>query len=148
MFSSTAASGTHTTARAPPLKQKMALGFKSLLDGARKMTLGDDSTGDSRSAGIHELFPPTTPDVDGEACNHDCDSCHVNYPRNFKIDEQDLLYGHIKGWSTHVLVATSKSDWVRDVEDEKGSVMQAFGRAKGPDNGVSPRLLWDDVRAD
>ena len=31
------------------------------------------------------------------------------------IDEEEELYGHVKGWSTHLIVATGKSDWVRDV---------------------------------
>ncbi len=120
----------------PPLKQKMALGFKSLLDGARKLALGDDGGQGGRTSTAAELFPRTTPEVDGEDCAHDCDSCTVKYPRSFKVEESDILYGHVKGWSTHVLVATGKSDWVRDVEDEKGSVMQAIGRADKPGNGV------------
>jgi len=38
-----------------------------------------------------------------------------------------------------LIVATGKSDWVRDVEDEVGSVMQAIGKAAVKPNGV--RLL-------
>lgn len=35
-----------------------------------------------------------------------------------------------------MLVATGKTDWVRDVEDEKGSVMEAFGKSVAkPSNG-------------
>ncbi|KAI1486797.1 Sucrase/ferredoxin-like-domain-containing protein [Biscogniauxia mediterranea] len=130
--------------RSPPLKQKMALGFKSLLDGARKLAIGDDAskvggspatTTTTTAKLAQELFPPTDPAVDGEDCVHDCDSCHVHYPRGFKVEQSDMLYGNIGAWSTHVLVATGKSDWVRDVEDEKGSVMEAFGKTKGPSNG-------------
>ncbi|KAI1499493.1 Sucrase/ferredoxin-like-domain-containing protein [Biscogniauxia marginata] len=127
-----------TQHRSPPLKQKMALGFKSLLDGARKLAIGDDGGGGGgggTTAKLEELFPRTDPAVDGDDCTRDCESCHVHYPRNFKVEESDLLYGHVSAWSTHVLVATGKSDWVRDVEDEKGSVMQAFGKAQGPSNG-------------
>ncbi|RYP78667.1 hypothetical protein DL771_000334 [Monosporascus sp. 5C6A] len=120
---------------APPLKQKMGLGFKSLFDGAKKLALGGSGVGSGSKAPIGQLFPRTIPEVDGEDCTHDCESCHINYPRGFKIDEEDVLYGHVKGWSTHVLVATGKSDWVRDVEDEKGSVMQAIGKADKPENG-------------
>ena len=115
----------------------MALGFKSLLDGARKLALGGDGGDEEhRAASTDDLFQRTTPEVDGDDCIHDCDSCTVRYPRNFKIEESDLLYGHIKGWSTHVLVATGKSDWVREVADEKGSIMQAIDRAEKPENGV------------
>lgn len=71
------------------------------------------------------LFPRTHPDVDGDACLRDCDSCTVHLPRGFKIDEDDRLFGEIKGWSRHLVVATGKTDWVRDVADEKGSVMEA-----------------------
>ena len=124
------ASGQHTASAEPPLKQKMALGFRGLLG---KLNLGD---GPRVGAPIADLFPKVDKAVDGDDCDHDCDSCVVHYPKNFKIDESDLLYGYVKGWSTHVLVATGKTDWVRDVSDEKGSVMQAIGNAKGPENGV------------
>ena len=40
------------------------------------------------------------------------------------------MYGAIKGWSRHLIVATGKTDWVRDVEDEKDSVMEAVGKNK------------------
>jgi len=123
---------------AMPMKQKVAVGFKSLLESAKKLTIGDDVPHSSGGPpAVDELFCKTDPAVDGEDCLHDCESCTVHYPRGFKIEESDLLYGHINGWSTHVLVATGKSDWVRNVEDEKGSVMQAIGHAAKPSNGVS-----------
>jgi hypothetical protein len=82
------------------------------------------------------LFPTVDPAVDGEECLHDCSTCTIQYPRKWSIDETDKLYGQVKGWSTHLLVATGKTDWVRDVADEKGSVMEAVGNAAKPDNGV------------
>jgi hypothetical protein len=74
------------------------------------------------------LFPTVDPAVDGEDCDHDCATCTIEYPKKFSIDEDDKLYGHVKGWHTHMLVATGKTDWVRDVADEKGSVMEAVGK--------------------
>ncbi|KAI1827283.1 Sucrase/ferredoxin-like-domain-containing protein [Xylaria intraflava] len=112
----------------PPLKQKMALGLKSLL----RFATGREAP---VAADMAQLFSSTDPAVDGDDCNHDCESCHISYPRGFKIDESDVLYGYVRGWSTHVIVATGKSDWVRDVEDEKGSVMEALGEAADPTNG-------------
>lgn len=115
----------------------MALGLRNLVDSAKRFVSSPSTPQNEKTgtAAVGDLFPVTTAEVDGDACEHDCDSCHVSYPRGFKIDEADLLYGHVKGWATHVLVATGKADWVRDVEDEKGSVMQAFGRASKPSNG-------------
>ncbi|KAF2276787.1 uncharacterized protein EI97DRAFT_433017 [Westerdykella ornata] len=83
------------------------------------------------------LFPKTDPAVDGDECLHDCASCSVKYPRNFSIDETEELYGHVKGWSTHLIVATGKTDWVRDVADEKGSIMEAVEKKSKvkPSNG-------------
>ncbi|MCJ1416584.1 hypothetical protein MMC32_002922 [Xylographa parallela] len=78
------------------------------------------------------LFPKVDPAVDGEDCEHDCESCTIHYPAKFSIDEEEKLYGMVKGWATHMLVATGKTDWVRDVEDEKGSVMEAVGKCKVP----------------
>lgn len=80
-----------------------------------------------------QLFPTTDPKVDGDDCLHDCSSCSVKYPRKFEIDETEELYGHVKGWSTHLIVATGKTDWVRDVADETGSIMEAVDRG-----GVTP----------
>ncbi|KAL8418842.1 hypothetical protein RB594_002157 [Gaeumannomyces avenae] len=122
----------------PPIKQKMASGIRSLLSSAKKLALGDSSGNGSGgpAATADRLFAKTEPGVDGEACSHDCDSCTVKFPRGFKIDESDVLYGQVKGWATHVLVATGKSDWVRDVADEKGSVMEAVDAAAArPANG-------------
>jgi len=117
--------------------------FKSLLDSARNSFSGN-STPTSRTptenTPCESLFPKVNPAIDGEDCEHDCDSCHIKYPKGFKIDEDDNLYGHVKGWSTHILVATGKTDWVRDVADEKGSVMEAIEKKANikPSNGVSP----------
>ncbi|KOS20039.1 Actin patches distal protein 1 [Escovopsis weberi] len=81
------------------------------------------------------LFPQTDPATDGPECLRDCESCTLAYPRGFKIDDDDALYGHVKGWSTHLVVGTGKTDWVRDVADETGSVMEAIKRADAPSNG-------------
>ena len=91
---------------------------------------------DFASAKEGQLFPRVDPAVDGEDCLHDCDSCTIKYSAKFKIDEDKELYGHIEGWATHLLVATGKTDWTKHVEDEKGSVMQAIGKADvEPSNG-------------
>lgn len=74
------------------------------------------------------LFTQTDPKVDGDDCLHDCASCTETLPRKWEIDEEDKLYGHVNGWDTHIVVGTGKTDWVRDVVDEKGSLMQAIGK--------------------
>ena len=86
--------------------------------------------GESPAPSNGYIFPTTDPSIDGEECLHDCETCTVHLPRKFAIDETDKLYGEINGWSRHVIVATGKSDWVRDVADEKGSVMEAVGKWK------------------
>lgn len=75
--------------------------------------------------------PVTTADVDGDECLHDCDTCTIHLPRSFKIDKSNLLFGKIKGWSRHLVVATGKTGWVRDVADEKCSVMEAIEKHNG-----------------
>lgn len=124
------AAGAKPTPRKKATRSSMASGLVSLFNGAKKTFLG--TTG---AAPIADLFSKVDPAVDGDDCLHDCDSCVVKLPKGFKIDEDDELYGMVKGWSTHILVATGKTDWVRDVADEKGSVMQAVGQAKAPENG-------------
>jgi hypothetical protein len=115
--------------------------FRSLLDTARQTLSGATTPTPGtppNATPIGKLFPKVDPAVDGDDCDHDCASCDIKYPRVFKINEDDQLYGHVKGWNTHVLVATGKTDWVRDVADEKGSVMEAFEKSSvKPSNGVS-----------
>lgn len=102
------------------------------------------SSKDFRTAPSHEqLFRKPDPVRDGEECLHDCSSCTVRYPARFDVDMKDKMYGNVSGWSTHLLVATGKTDWVRDVADEKGSLMEAIERGGVvPSNGVSlPKTL-------
>ncbi|KAI9700082.1 MAG: hypothetical protein M1836_002616 [Candelina mexicana] len=103
---------------------------------ASRTDLSLSSTEFTKATNGTSLFPKVDPAVDGPDCDHDCESCFVNFPAKWSIDETDQLYGHVNGWATHLLVATGKSDWVRDVEDEKGSVMEALGKASvKPANG-------------
>lgn len=88
-----------------------------------------------------KLFENADPAIDGEDCLHDCATCTVKYPAKFDVDFEDELYGQVNGWATHLLVATGKSDWVRDVADEQGSVMEAIEKGGvEPSNGVSPYI--------
>lgn len=106
----------------------------SFLSGSTK----DKPDGFTTVSSHDALFPKVDPAVDGEDCDKDCATCTVRYPAKFDIDTKDKLYGHVDGWATHLLVATGKSDWVRDVADEKGSVMEAIEKhAIKPRNGVS-----------
>ncbi|KAF3051750.1 hypothetical protein E8E11_009002 [Didymella keratinophila] len=90
----------------------------------------------SKARKTEDLFPTTDPTVDGDDCLHDCATCTIKYPRKFEIDETEELYGHVKGWQTHLIVATGKTDWVRDIADEKGSIMEAVDRGNvKPSNG-------------
>lgn len=92
---------------------------------------------------MYKLFPKTDPLVDGDECLRDCDSCTRKYPARFSIDEEDELFGKVDGWDTHLLVATGKEDWVRDVADEEGSIMEAVGKGGvRPANGVRFLFLF------
>lgn len=132
----------------PRQANKMASHLSSILQRSRAFltpSASSDSlphfdTGNQKFAKAAEgaLFPKVDPIVDGDDCDHDCESCDIKYPAKWKIDEHQNMYGHVNGWATHLLVATGKTDWVRDVEDEKGSVMEAIGKyGKSPKNGVS-----------
>lgn len=102
--------------------------------------VGDDALAVNEFRSVSDsdkLFAKPNPSVDGEDCLHDCATCTVKYPAKFDVDMEDELYGQVNGWSTHLLVATGKSDWVRDVADEVGSVMEAIEKGGiEPSNGV------------
>lgn len=77
------------------------------------------------------IFPRVDPKIDGEDCLKDCSDCTVQCPSKVKIDTSRPLYGHIKEFHTHVLVATGKTDWIEKVEQERGSLMEAFKAQDG-----------------
>ena len=114
---------------------KMASLIRSLTDRLTPNASSTDLTatkprpdGFRTAKGIDALFPRTKAEIDGDDCLHDCETCTIHLPRSFKIDEDDKLYGEIKGFSRHLVVATGKTDWVRDVANEKGSVMEAVDK--------------------
>jgi len=127
-------------------KHKMASLLRTLTDRFTPNASSTDLTATERrkdgfltAKGTDALFQRTKAEIDGDDCLRDCESCTVSLPRKWAIDEDDKLYGHIQGWSRHLLVATGKSDWVRDVADEKGSVMEAMG--KHGDNVEGGKLM-------
>ncbi|KAL4879641.1 Sucrase/ferredoxin-like-domain-containing protein [Aspergillus karnatakaensis] len=81
------------------------------------------------------IFPTVDPEADGPNCKKDCADCTIEYPSKVKVEASRPLYGHIKQFHTHVLVATGKSDWKEHVENERGSLMEAFDRSSGSKHG-------------
>ena len=76
------------------------------------------------------LFPKVDPKEDGPDCSKDCADCTIQFPSKVKVENSRPLYGHIKEFHSHVLVATGQSDWKEKVEKESGSLMEAFDSAK------------------
>ncbi|KAJ4371376.1 hypothetical protein N0V83_004593 [Neocucurbitaria cava] len=124
-----------TAYRVPAMFKNLSYKLTSALSSSEVPTL--QKNGEFvKAKKTEELFPTTDPAVDGDDCLHDCATCTIKYPRKFDIDETEELYGHVKGWSTHLIVATGKTDWVRDVADEKGSIMEAVDKGSvKPSNG-------------
>ncbi|EPS38405.1 hypothetical protein H072_7847 [Dactylellina haptotyla CBS 200.50] len=92
----------------------------------KSLTNGHSHTGVTKDT----LFDPIPAD-----CDLKCHSCTIKYPASFKIEEDADLWQTSDGWATHILIATGKSDWVRNVDHEKGSIMEALSKAKKPTNG-------------
>lgn len=82
------------------------------------------------------IFPEVDPKVDGDDCRTDCNDCTVKCPQNVKIDTTLPMYGFIKEFHAHILVATGQTDWIRKVEQENGSLMEAFKSDAKSKHGV------------
>lgn len=76
------------------------------------------------------IFPTVDPSKDGPDCKRDCADCTVEFPSKVKVETSTPLYGHIKQFDAHVLVATGKSDWTEKVTQQKGSLMEALDSAR------------------
>lgn len=72
------------------------------------------------------FFPKVNPAKDGPECLQDCADCTTQFPSKVKVETSKPLYGHIKAFNSHVLIATGRSDWKEKVEQEKGTLMEAF----------------------
>lgn len=110
--------------------------LKSLLSFGRTAEVEKEDTTFSNRSKDDYIFPMVDPKVDGEDCDKDCSNCTIRYPSWFKINNQRQLYGNIKPFTTHVLVATGKTDWISKVEKERGSLMEAFKQSAKPKSGV------------
>ncbi|KAJ5680757.1 hypothetical protein N7536_011896 [Penicillium majusculum] len=77
------------------------------------------------------VFPKVDPKEDGPECLKDCADCTIQFPSKVKVETSGPLYGQIKEFHAHVLVATGQSDWKeKHVENMTGSLMEAFDEAK------------------
>ena len=78
-----------------------------------------------------------------EECIKDCNAC-PSYGRAFDkigIDDRSEVWGAVNQYSTHVIVATGQTDWIRDVVDIPGSVMAGLQEDRElVENGVRTTL--------
>ncbi|OKL61846.1 hypothetical protein UA08_02857 [Talaromyces atroroseus] len=75
------------------------------------------------------IFPTVNPQEDGPDCSKDCADCTVRLPNKFNVETERKLYGKVKPFTTHVLVATGKSDWASHPDNERGTVIHALSEA-------------------
>ena len=108
----------------------------------------DDENAKPKKVTKQTLFPLVTKedertdddDDDAAACNNDCNACPSGYGRAFDkhgINTRDDVWGKVVRYSSHAIVATGETDWIRDVEGIKGSVMRALAQHwKSSNDGV------------
>ncbi|PPQ77723.1 hypothetical protein CVT25_011158 [Psilocybe cyanescens] len=71
--------------------------------------------------------------------------CHEAYPRRFDIDMDTQMLGSVKPYHRQIVISTGKSDWERDITDDKHSLAAAIGEVtsglspKSPKSPVSPK---------
>jgi hypothetical protein len=51
---------------------------------------------------------------------------HEAYPRRFDIDMDTQMLGSIKPYHRQIVISTGKSDWTRDITDDKSSLAAAM----------------------
>ncbi|KAF9008704.1 Sucrase/ferredoxin-like-domain-containing protein [Cyathus striatus] len=60
--------------------------------------------------------------ADCRSCSDPCDLGHEGYPARFNIDTSSHMLGSVKPYHRQIVISTGKSDWDRDIADEKGSL--------------------------
>lgn len=87
--------------------------------GLLSYVLRSDKKIEQNNAEIAEQFEIASCEPD------DCSSCNYKYP-NMVLETITPLWGSVKPWQHHLLVATGKTDWVHSVTDESGSLAKAL----------------------
>jgi len=69
------------------------------------------------------------------ACDHPC----AEYPEAIAaaIDQTSVMYGTLKKYDEHILIATGKTDWNRDIESVSGTLAEAFAKEGIPGLKIS-----------
>jgi len=60
------------------------------------------------------------------ACMDPCDLGHEVYPRRFDVDMDTQMLGSVKSYHRQIIISTGKSDWDRDITDDKNSLAAAM----------------------
>lgn len=60
----------------------------------------------------------------------DCDSCTTKYPSSLSINTTMPLWGSVKPWRGHILCATGKTDWVKKVTEQSGTLAHAVAQTQ------------------
>jgi hypothetical protein len=92
------------------------------------------------------IFPTVNTTEDGPECLKNCADCTVHFPDKFHVDSERKIYGKIKPFATHVLVATGKSDWVSKPEWERGTIVHALCEANSKEVFSSRCPLFEASR--
>ncbi|KAG2013927.1 hypothetical protein CC2G_010789 [Coprinopsis cinerea AmutBmut pab1-1] len=92
--------------------------------------------------------------ADCRSCSDPCDLGHHDaYPRRFDIDMDTQMLGTVKPYHRQIVISTGKSDWERDITDNRSSLAAHFSDvshranvpkpspgAKGRTNGKGGRV--------
>ncbi|KAK9462894.1 Sucraseferredoxin-like protein [Lipomyces oligophaga] len=64
------------------------------------------------------VIRPDLPAVPEDGCPLDCSTCTTKYPRTLKVDRDTPLWGSVKPWKRHIILATGKTDWTHGMDAE------------------------------
>ncbi|ODV90148.1 hypothetical protein CANCADRAFT_12865, partial [Tortispora caseinolytica NRRL Y-17796] len=70
--------------------------------------------------------------LEESTCSITCEECEGKYPRLKGIDPISSLAGSAKSYDEHILIGTGKGDWIRNIDEEPGSIAHAISNWKHP----------------
>ncbi|KAF4619341.1 hypothetical protein D9613_005563 [Agrocybe pediades] len=113
----------------------------STFKGLRSYVLGR-SNEDPLCRTLRSLDVPVTT-ADCRACADPCDLDHEAYPRRFDVDMDTQMLGSVKAYHRQIVISTGKSDWERDITDDKNSLAAALLEVTAPasQKPASPKVV-------
>ncbi|TFK43173.1 Sucrase/ferredoxin-like-domain-containing protein [Crucibulum laeve] len=105
----------------PSFRTDLALDAMYSIRKLHALVVGQNKDTDVLCGQLLASAVPVSP-ADCRSCSDPCDVGHEQYPSRFDVDMDTQMLGSVKPYHRQIIISTGKSDWERDITDNKQSL--------------------------